>query len=86
MTNKAGNSLTFTYPVAAVTKVDANVGYEFKKGVWRHYGKGLRVNVGVDNVFDKKPPFSDTVFGYNGGLHGQYALGRAVQVSFVQPF
>ncbi|SDS05149.1 TonB-dependent receptor [Opitutus sp. GAS368] len=85
-TNQAGNSLTFTYPVPSVYKVDVHAGYEFKHGVWRGYGKNLRVQLGINNVFDKKPPFSDTVFGYNGGLHSQLALGRAYEFSFVMPF
>ncbi|MDB6115953.1 MAG: TonB-dependent Receptor Plug Domain, partial [Lacunisphaera sp.] len=85
-TNRAGNSLTFTYPVPSVYKVDAHVGYDFKNGVWRGHGKGLRVQLGINNVFDKQPPFSDTVFGYNGGLHSQLVLGRAYEFSFVMPF
>jgi iron complex outermembrane recepter protein len=90
--NNAGNSLvsnnsTITYlPTPAVTKLDLRVGYEFEDGVWRGYGKGLRVGLGVNNVFDKEPPFSDTVWGFNAGLHSQLILGRAYELSFVLPF
>lgn len=84
--NAAGNTLAATYPVPAVYKVDLRCGYEFKKGVWRGCLKSLRVNVGVGNLFDKKPPFSDTVFGYNGALHSTYAIGRTYELSFIQPF
>ncbi len=90
--NNAGNALvangtTITYlPTPAVTKLDLRVGYEFADGVWRGYGKGLRLGVGVNNVFDKEPPFSDTVWGFNAGLHSQLILGRAYEFSFVLPF
>lgn len=83
-TNNAGNSLTFTYPIPSQTNVDVSAGYEFKHGVIGKYGKGLRVSVGIGNVFDEDPPFSDTVYGYNGALHSP--LGRTYSLSFVQPF
>jgi len=73
-------------PTPSVAKVDVHATYEFKNGVWRGHGKDLRVTLGVNNLFDKQPPFSDTVFGYNGGLHSQLALGRAYEFSFVLPF
>jgi hypothetical protein len=50
--NSAGNTLTANstaityYPTPAVSKLDVRVGYEFRNGIWRDYGKGLRVNVG----------------------------------------
>jgi iron complex outermembrane receptor protein len=80
----SGGSVYFATP--SVTKVDVHAGYEFKRGLWRGYGKGLRVNVGVNNLFDKEPPFSDTVFGYNGGIHSQLALGRSYEFSVAMPF
>lgn len=90
--NNAGNALvangtTITYfPTPSVTKVDLRVGYEFKEGVWRGYGKNLRLSVGINNVFDEEPPYSDTVWGFNAGLHSQFILGRAYEFSFTQPF
>ncbi len=89
--NNAGNALVANsativfYPTPAVSKLDLRLGYEFKTGVWRSYGKGLRVSVGVDNVADKKPPFSDTVWGFDSALHSQLILGRAYQISCVIP-
>lgn len=89
--NNAGNALvansasvTF-YPTPKVAKLDLRFGYEFKEGVWRGHGKGLRVGVGVNNVFDKEPPFSDTVWGFNAAIHSQLTLGRAYEFSFVLP-
>ncbi|HRJ46487.1 MAG TPA: TonB-dependent receptor [Opitutaceae bacterium] len=91
-TNNSGNTLVsnntvIAYnPTPAVAKLDLRASYEFRDGVWRGYGKGLRVGVGVSNVFDKEPPFSDTVWGFNAGLHSQLTLGRAYEFSFVLPF
>ena len=67
-------------------KVDLRGGYDFKDGVWRKYGKGLRVNVGVSNLFDKKPPFYDVIYGYNSALHSPYVFGRTLETSFTMPF
>lgn len=89
--NSAGNPLvlnnaTIVYdPAPAVAKLDLRLGYGFKNGVWRGYGKGMRVNFGVSNVFDKKPPFSDTLWGFNSGLHSQLILGRTFELSFAIP-
>lgn len=90
--NNAGNALVATtssvvyYPTPSVTKVDARIAYDFKNGVWRGYGKNLRVGLGVNNVFDKQPPFSDTIWGFNAALHYQFILGRAYELSFLLPF
>lgn len=81
----ANNSAKIFYPTPSVTKLDLRASYEFKNGVWRGHGKGLRVGVGVNNVFDKEPPFSDTVWGFNAGLHSQLILGRACEFSFALP-
>lgn len=90
--NNSGNSLVADstaikyFPTPAVTKLDLRANYEFEHGIWRGYGKGLRIGVGVNNVFDKEPPFSDTVWGYNAALHSNLTLGRAYEFSFVLPF
>ena len=89
--NNAGNPLvasgtTVVYlPTPAVEKLDLRFGYDFKGGIWRGYGKDLRVGIGVSNVFDKKPPFSDTVWGFNAGIHRQLIMGRTLELSFVIP-
>ena len=82
----ANNSAITYYPTPAVTKLDLRGSYEFRQGLWRGYGKGLRVSLGVNNVFDKEPPFSDTIWGFNAGLHSQYILGRSYEFAFVLPF
>lgn len=90
--NNSGNPLvanaasaTF-FATPAVSKLDLRVGYDFADGVWRGYGKGLRVGLGVNNVFDKEPPFSNTVWGFNAGLHSTLMLGRAYELSMTLPF
>jgi iron complex outermembrane recepter protein len=51
------------------TTVDANLTYTFENGLWRGYAKGLRVQGGLGNIFDREPPFAFTTFGYDGGFH-----------------
>jgi len=82
----ANNTTQRFYPTPAVTRVDVRGGYTFREGVWRGYGRNLRISGGIGNVFDKEPPFSDTVFGYNGGLHSQLVMGRSYELSFTLPF
>lgn len=84
--NQAGNALSAAFKVPSVTKVDLRGGYTFVGGIWRGYGKGLRVGVGMGNIFDQKPPLSNTVFGYNGGLHSHLVMGRTYELSFNAPF
>jgi outer membrane receptor protein involved in Fe transport len=69
-----------------VAKLDLRMGYNFKQGILRGYGKNVRASVGVNNVFDKKPPFSDTLWGYNAGLHSQLMMGRSYELSLAIPF
>jgi len=90
-TNAGGNPwtnnasiVTSLYP--SMWRLDLNAGYEFKNGVWRGHGKGLRVRVGVGNVMDEEPPFADNMYGYNGSLHSQWVFGRSYELSFVLPF
>jgi len=83
-TNMAGNTLTSTYPIPSQTKIDVRAGYHFTQGVLRGYGKNLGISVGIGNIADEKPPFSDTVFGFNGGLHD--ARRRTYDVSMNLPF
>ena len=72
-------------PTPSVYKIDLRTAYEFKNPLWRGHGKGLRVGLGVSNLFDKEPPFFNNIYGFNGGLHGQYAFGRTYELSFAIP-
>ncbi|HWL16533.1 MAG TPA: hypothetical protein VNR00_13070, partial [Opitutus sp.] len=81
--NFAGNLLAPQgYP--GVTVVNVNVGYTFRSGLWHGRGKDTKIGIGIGNVFDHEPPFSDTIFGFNGALHA--ALGRTYSVSVRLPF
>lgn len=83
-TNQAGvTPSTFTTP--AMRMIDVRGTYEFKNGVWRKYGKGLRVGFGIANLEDTEPPFFNNIFGFNGGLHGRWAFGRTFEMSFNLP-
>ncbi|GAB5562359.1 MAG: TonB-dependent receptor [Synoicihabitans sp.] len=71
-----------TYP--SFTTVDLRLGYTFKEGIWQKWGRGARVQIGVGNIADKAPPFANTTWGYNQGLHSP--LGRTYDMSIRFPF
>jgi iron complex outermembrane recepter protein len=81
--NRAG-SLRANQPVPAQLTVDLRVGYTFKRHWFANFGANSRVSLGIGNLFDEKPPFADTVFGYNGSF--QSPLGRTFQLSCTLPF
>ena len=70
----------------AMRMIDLRAAYEFKDGVWRKYGRGLRVGAGIANVTDQNPPFTNNIYGFNGGVYGRWAFGRTYEFSFSQPF
>lgn len=70
----------------AVQRYDARVGYEFLRALWRGHGRGLRVNLGVENLADKEPPFIDVIYAYNTALHSDLVRGRTIELSFVLPY
>ena len=82
--NQAGVTPS-TYTTPAMRMIDVRGTYEFKNGVWRKYGKGLRIGFGVANLEDAEPPFFNNIFGFNGGLHGRWAFGRTFEMSFILP-
>lgn len=81
--NRAG-SFRATQAVPAQTLVDLRVGYQFQKPFLLGFGEETRISFGIGNLFDEKPPFADTVFGYNGTFHSP--LGRTYQISVTIPF
>lgn len=81
--NGAGNPIAPAgYPSFTTMAVSGT--HTFRDGLWRGRAKGLKIGVGIGNVFDRAPPFSNTVFGYNGGLHSP--LGRTYEFSLLIPF
>ena len=70
----------------AMHLIGLRASYEFKHGVWRTYGKGLRMGAGVANLDDRKPPFTNNIYGFNGGVYGRWAFGRTFEFTFNQPF
>lgn len=65
----------------AYTEFDFNVGYRWQQPWWGDFGRGARVMASIDNLFDRAPPFADTLNGYRGGS----ALGRAISLSLSVP-
>ncbi|MFH1500001.1 MAG: TonB-dependent receptor [Verrucomicrobiota bacterium] len=68
----------------AWTVVDVRVGYRFRNGLWRGWGRDARIQVGVGNIADRQPPFANTVYGYNQSLYSP--LGRTYDLSVRMPF
>ncbi|TVR49543.1 MAG: TonB-dependent receptor [Puniceicoccaceae bacterium] len=81
--NRGGNWLA-PQGFSSFTTVDLRGSYEFVEGVFGGHARGLRVGAGIGNIFNEKPPFSNTVFGFNGGLHSP--LGRSYEISLTLPF
>lgn len=82
--NHAGNLIAASEHYRAHTVVDLRGSYTFERGIRGRFGKGVVLGVGIGNVFDREPPFSDTVFGFNGGLYSP--LGRTYEMSLTVPF
>lgn len=82
-TNQAGG-FRASQAVPPQTLLDLRVGYQFKNAVIRGLGKDAKISVGIGNLLNEKPPFADTLFGYNGTFHSP--LGRSYQISFTLPF
>ena len=63
------------------TEFDLNVGYRWSQPIWGRFGRGLRVVIGFDNLFDRPPPLADTINGYRGGS----PRGRTISLSVSLP-
>jgi len=61
------------------TTFDLRMGYRFRQAIWRTFGRDLRIQIGIGNITDRQPPFANTVWGYNQGLHSP--LGRTYDVT-----
>lgn len=68
----------------AHTIVDLRGSHTFERGIWRGFGKGIVLGFGIENLFGREPPFSDTVFGFDGDLHSP--PGSTYEVSLTMPF
>ena len=83
-TNQAGVQPT-NYSTPAMHLIDVRGTYEFKTGIWRRFGRGVRVGFGIANLEDKEPPFFNNIYGFNAGLHGRWVFGRTYELSFNVP-
>lgn len=48
------------------------------------FQEGLTAQLGVRNIFDNQPPFSDSAYGYNGAIHSN--LGRYLYLRLTKRF
>lgn len=81
--NNAG-SFQANLPIPSQMTIDIRWGYEFAKNIIGTWGSGIKVSFGIGNLLDEKPPFADTVYGYNGTFHSP--LGRNYQIALTLPF
>ena len=84
--DRAGITSNTISNTPAMHLIDVRGAYEFKDRVWRKYGRGLRLGIGIANLTDEKPPFSNNIYGFNAGVYGRWAFGRTIEFSFSQPF
>jgi hypothetical protein len=83
---KWGAGSTFTYvgggryaglPYASFGTLDARVVYQIEHPLNGWLGKTLRIGAGIQNLFDRAPPFANTITGYRGGS----PLGRTYELT-----
>jgi iron complex outermembrane receptor protein len=67
-------------PVDSFLTVNGKVDYRFEEG----FADGMRLRVGVNNMFDEDPPLADESFGYNGKLHSN--RGRYFYIDLAMNF
>ncbi len=70
--------------IGALTTLNLNVGRRWKLSGGRNEGPGrdLKMVIGIDNLFDRDPPWADTISGYRGGS----PLGRTYSGSLTLEF
>jgi hypothetical protein len=64
-------------PYASFGTLDARVSYQFVKPFGGWLGREVRVGAGIQNLFDRSPPFANTITGTRGGS----PLGRAYELT-----
>lgn len=82
--SNAAGSFQSNLPIPSQMNVDIRIGYEFENNWIGNWGSGTKLSFGIGNLFDEKPPFADTVYGYNGSFHNP--LGRNYQIAFTLIF
>ncbi len=65
----------------AYTEFAFNLGYRWQEPLWGDFGRGTRLMAHIENLFDRDPPFADTLNGYRGGS----PLGRTLSLSLEVP-
>ncbi len=75
--NYAGKGRYAGLPYSSFATLDARVAYQIDKPVHGWLGRMLRIGVGIQNLFDRDPPFANTITGFRGGS----ALGRTYEVT-----
>lgn len=82
--NGSGSFFDSSTAYPSFTTVDLRVGYTFRRGLWRDWGRDARLQIGIGNIADREPPFANSPYGYNQGLHSP--LGRTYDLTLRMPF
>jgi len=64
-------------PYASFGTVDARVAYEIEHPLHGWLGRTLRLSAGIQNLFNRNPPFANTITGFHGGS----PLGRTYELT-----
>jgi hypothetical protein len=64
-------------PYSSLGTLDMRAGYQLEKPFGGGLGRSLRIGAGIQNVFNKAPPFANTITGFRGGS----PLGRTYEVT-----
>jgi iron complex outermembrane receptor protein len=78
-----GSSASAPTPVASYNQFDFGVSYDFKAGHLSHWLDGLKLSVGVNNVFNKSAPLAVNAFEDSNADVATYtgSIGRMVYVN-----
>ena len=64
-------------PYASFGTVDARLAYEIDNPLHSWLGRTLRLSAGIQNLFNRNPPFANTITGFHGGS----PLGRTYELT-----
>jgi hypothetical protein len=81
------NNGGITYYEKGYDTLQVNLGVSYKFTHDRRWLKGTTVRLGVNNLFDEKPPVTNlTTTGYSGATGSSLWIGRAYSVNFTREF
>jgi outer membrane receptor protein involved in Fe transport len=67
--------------VPAYATLDLNAGYSLKRPLYKKFGRGARIALGIGNLFNAQPTWVDTLAGYRGVS----PIGRTYSLTMTVP-